>query len=111
MALTGSASGNFQYTALLLSQHTDVLCDEIVHGVTVEEDPVSPVSIPQGSNRAHTSKRKATVQPPHAAKKVASWLVGWLTGVGFSSSKANLRSCCCPVNNVILVLKMLVVTV
>lgn len=67
--LAESASENFQYTALLLSHHTDVLCEFFQD--TNLEDTVSSASIPQGACQAHLSKRKAPTQPARAAKKGA----------------------------------------
>lgn len=60
-AFTERASNNFQYTALLLSQHTDVLC-ELVQGVDQED------GAPRRSNRLLRSKRK-TEDSSRARKK------------------------------------------
>ena len=60
---------NFQRIALLLADHTDVLC-EFINGVDLE-DTMLPASVPQESSRTHVSKRKATAHPSPAAKKAA----------------------------------------
>ena len=68
-ALADSASKKFQYTGLLLSHHTDVLCEFITD--MGFEDTVSAASIPQASSQACRSKRKPRSKPPRAAKKAA----------------------------------------
>ena len=64
-ALTERASENFQYTALSLAQHTDVLC-EFIHGVNLE-DAASPASFPEEPS----PKRKSPAQPSLTAKRLA----------------------------------------
>lgn len=81
--LARSATRNFQFTALLLSNHTDTLC-ELIHGVNLdtvanpdsastvmEEDAMSlPLFNPSDSYRATLSKR-TRAQSSRATKKAA----------------------------------------
>jgi hypothetical protein len=73
-ALTKSASRNFQYSSLLLSNHTDTLC-EFIHGLDVTdvtdlivEDSISPASASSTLQRAVTSKRSRDHSPPVTRK-------------------------------------------
>ncbi len=66
-ALTRSASINFQFTALLLSQYADTLC-EFVHGLDFE-DAAMVGFIPQEDHPDRTAKRYNRVQPSYFAKK------------------------------------------
>jgi hypothetical protein len=80
-ALIESASRNLQYTALLLSDHTDILC-ELIHEIDfgtadtatavslVFEEMPSPLSSSPGSDPKTASKR-SMAQPSHSAKKAA----------------------------------------
>ena len=63
-ALASSASNSVQYTALLLSQHVDTLC-ELIHGMNL--DALLVASIPRRSR----PKRKNSIQFPRASKKGA----------------------------------------
>ena len=66
-ALVRRASGNYQKTALLLSHHTDMLC-EFIDGVNLDELTGSQ-SVPEGSvlpvadASSYRAKRKASAQP------------------------------------------------
>ena len=66
--LTERVPGNVPYTALLMSNHTDVLC-ELVVGLNLDymtEETISSVSVPTH----RSSKRKRTrIQPSRVAKK------------------------------------------
>ena len=65
--LTESSSKNFQYTALLLSHHMDVLC-EFMHTVNIE-DTVLSAAVPRGRKVTRKPKRKSPSQHSRAAKK------------------------------------------
>lgn len=85
--LAESASGNFQRTALLMSDHTDMLCEltgnkdcEIVSadesGLLIDDETAStPAFISSGPCRTDVSKRKTTMgqptTPPRVTKKAA----------------------------------------
>lgn len=61
-ALTKSARKNLQYMALLLSNHTDSLC-EFIQGTNLEDSHiVSSVSVPQRSHGARSPKRNKTTR-------------------------------------------------
>ena len=72
-ALAERAAGNFQFTALLMSNHTDMLC-ELTDGLDnpdtvgvaglATEETVSP-------RETNASKHKAKVEPSRVAKKAA----------------------------------------
>ena len=70
-ALIERAAKNFQYSALLLSGHTDMLCD-LIKDINVEETVGIPeeTSLP-ASYTTDPSKRKTRIQLPRAAKKAA----------------------------------------
>ena len=73
-ALVESTSEHFQFSALLLSNHADVLCELIqdidLEGIAaMQQETMLPSSIPP--SQAVLSKRKMRIQPPRAAKKVA----------------------------------------
>jgi hypothetical protein len=73
-ALIESASETFQKSALLLSNHADILC-ELLHDANLEdlfvasEETALPASIPPP--KSADLKRKLRIQPPRAAKKAA----------------------------------------
>ena len=71
-ALVESAAESFQYSALLLSNHTDMLCG-LIQDINLDEivpdDIVLPVPIPTIATKA--SKRKTKSQLSRAAKKAA----------------------------------------
>ena len=76
-ALNRSAFANFQYTALLLSNHTDMLC-ELVNGVNLDgvvtAEHVSDEARPADShcNTKNRSKRRAKIQLPRRLVKKAT---------------------------------------
>ncbi|GAX17699.1 hypothetical protein FisN_10Lu418 [Fistulifera solaris] len=79
-ALTESSSANFQYTALLLANHADKMC-ELLDGFTLEsvddagqamEEYASPVAAPFDSLCSEMPKRKSSFQSTTSTKKVAS---------------------------------------
>ena len=81
-ALVESPSENFQLTSLLMSNHTDILC-EFINGFSLagrsasqsaqgEGTLSSTIALPPESNRDDDSpKRKTRTQPSRAAKKAA----------------------------------------
>ncbi|GAX24816.1 hypothetical protein FisN_18Lh101 [Fistulifera solaris] len=76
-ALVGSCSGKFQHSALLLSDHADMLCD-LVQAVNIEELTVvseeaieaAPASRPSVES-SEDPKRRRNESPPRATKKAA----------------------------------------
>ena len=77
-ALVESVSEAFQRRALLLAQHTGIVCeliadmdlDDIASQSELDETTVAAY-IPPEPNQTATLKRKAEIQPTFAAKKVA----------------------------------------
>ena len=81
-ALTEGASSTFPHSALVLSDHTDMLCesmngadlDHIVAAADpVAKETVSRASIPSGPHQSasSSSSKRTKVPPPRAATKVA----------------------------------------
>ena len=76
MVLVENASGNYQRTALLLSNHADALCefineDELDVSQSASRETASLSTITPESNQADPPKRKASIQPSPDVTKAA----------------------------------------